>query len=143
VNASSFSGAARAVGVVLILLVAAAAGLAVGNLIQSISGDRSITADATFSRDALDDLQALRIDAPASADDDYVDYAQRHAAATQPYRDFGLRHPTVRAPLSDTFRLTGPSDVQASAGAEGTDTFRLTGPSDVEGTVLRGQRKAN
>lgn len=142
-NASSFSGAARTVAVVLILLVAAAAGLAVGNLIQSISGDRSITANATFSRAALDDLHALRTEASASVAQDYVDYAQRHATATQPYRDFGLRHPTVRAPLSDTFRLTGPSDVEAPAGAPMTDTFRLTGPSDIEGTVLRGQRKAN
>jgi len=142
VNASAFSGAARTVGVVLILLVAAGAGLAVGNLIQQVSGDRSRTAEAGFSIDALDDLQATRDDEPANAEG-YADYGIRHASVAPAYPDFGVRHPTVVAPqLSDTFRLTGPSNVEAPA-APTSDTFRLTGPSDVERTELRRQRTAN
>ena len=112
-NASAASTAARAAGILLIVALAVGAGLAAGNLIQRISGDRSITANAEFSVDAIADLHALRADESASVPHGYVDYARRHATATQPYVDYGLRHATVRAPiLSDTFRLTGPSDLE-------------------------------
>ena len=52
-----------------------------------------------------------------------MDYGQRHidaAAGTQ----------VAPALTSDTFRLTGPSQVED--GAPTSDTFRLTGPSDVD-----------
>ena len=43
-NATAASGVARAAGIVLVLVLAAAAGLAVGNLIQQVNGDGSLTA---------------------------------------------------------------------------------------------------
>ena len=116
-NASAASTAARtapaparAIGIVLIVAVAAAAGLAAGNVIQDLIGERSRTAEASFSLDAIADLHALRGD--ASAAQTYVDYAVRHMAAPADYPDFGVRHVPAAAPLTDTFRLTGPSDVE-------------------------------
>lgn len=143
-NAPAVNGVARAASIALILVLAAGAGLAVGNLIEQVSGDRSITADASFSRDALDDLHALRVDQPtAGAAAAYPDYGIRHAVVAESYPDWAIRHPAAAAArLTDTFRLTGPSDV-APTSASMTDTFRLTGPSDVERTALRGQRKAD
>ena len=131
VNASTVNGVARAASIALILVLAAGAGLAVGNFIQQMSADRSITAEATFSREALDDVNALRGNSAAAAD--YPDYAIRHAPAIPAYQDWALRHPVLAVPTTDTFRLTGPSDVEAPAGAETSDTFRLTGPSDTDG----------
>ena len=108
-NAPTFNGVARAASIALVVVLAVAAGLAVGNLIQQIGGEESITARASFSRDALDDLNAIRAEAPAAAA--YPDYAIRHAPATTAYPDWGIRHPTsVTVQLSDTFRLTGPSE---------------------------------
>ena len=136
-NAPTVHGLARAASVALILILAAGAGLAVGNLIQQVSGDRSITAQASFSRDALDDVNALRVEQAIAA---YPDYAIRHAPAAAAYPDWAIRHPANRASqATDTFRLTGPSDVEAPAAAATTDTFRLTGPSDT-GVQLRRQR---
>src|SRR5918995_3252146 len=83
VNASAASTAARAAGILLIVALAVGAGLAAGNLIQRISGDRSITANAEFSVDAIADLHALRADESPSVPHGYVDYARRHATATQ------------------------------------------------------------
>ncbi|HEX7172510.1 MAG TPA: hypothetical protein VF365_07885 [Candidatus Limnocylindria bacterium] len=144
-NAPAVNGVARAASIALILVLAAGAGLAVGNLIQQVSGDRSITADASFSRNALDDLHALRADQPAAAAAAaYPDYGVRHVVVAESYPDWAIRHPAAAATrLTDTFRLTGPSDAAAPASASMTDTFRLTGPSDVERTALRGQRKAD
>ena len=140
-NAPTLNGVARAAGIALVLVLAAGAGLAVGNLIQQVSGDRSITAQATFSRDALDDVNAIRAEQQAVAAA-YPDYAIRHAPASAAYPDWAIRHPSALASqLTSTFRLTGPSDVETNAADPTTDTFRLTGPSDVGGE-LRGQRKA-
>lgn len=94
-NAPTVNGVARAASILLILVLAAGAGLAVGNLIQQVNEDRSITAQASFSRDALDDLNALRAERPAEAA--YPDYAIRHAAAAEAYPDWGIRHPTPTA----------------------------------------------
>lgn len=132
-NAPAASGVARAAAIALTLLLAAGVGLVVGNLIQQVSGDRSITANASFSREALDDVNALREESASVAS--YPDYAIRHAPAMAAYPDWALRHPSTAsaaAPITDTFRLTGPSDVSAPAGESISDTFRLTGPSDVE-----------
>ena len=97
-NASTFASAARAVGLALILAIAAAFGLAVGNalngrtnpdagvniggMVPGNAGGTQIsrTATAAFSTDALAAVQAARGDKAAAAED-YVDYAQRHAAA--------------------------------------------------------------
>jgi hypothetical protein len=118
VNASAAStaartapGTARAVGIVLIVAVAAAGGLAAGNVIQDLIGDRSRTAEASFSLDAIDDLHALRGGGSAAAPT-YVDYALRHIAAPVDYPDFGIRHLPAAASPTDTFRLTGPSDLE-------------------------------
>jgi hypothetical protein len=124
-------GTARAIGIVLIVAVAAAGGLAAGNVIQELISDRSQTAEASFSLDAIADLQALRADGTAAAPT-YVDYAVRHIVAPVDYPDFGVRHLASAATLTDTFRLTGPSDVDSPAVAPMSDTFRLTGPSKVE-----------
>jgi hypothetical protein len=139
VNAPSTHGVARAAGIALVVILAAAAGLAAGNVLQQLRGDQSITAQASFSRDALDAVDATRGDRPAVAA--YPDYAIRHAPASAAVSDWALRHPIRAAQLSATFRLTGPSDVESAAADTMTDTFRLTGPSDT-GTELRGQRKA-
>lgn len=138
-NAPTVNGVARAASIALIVVLAAGAGLAVGNLIQEISGDRSISGQASFSRDALDDLNAIRTEPRAAAA--YEDYAIRHAPVVAAYPDWAIRHPAMLPQLTATFRLTGPSDVETNAGSATTDTFRLTGPSDV-GAELRGQRKA-
>ena len=97
-NASAIGPAARAVGLALILTIAAAAGLAVGNVLNArtnpdaganiggmVPGNAGGTpvsriATSTFSIDALQAVQAARGDKAAAAED-YVDYAQRHAAA--------------------------------------------------------------
>ena len=90
------SGVARAAGIVLVLVLAAAAGLAVGNLIQQVNGDGSITASPRRSLEGLAALQAIR----------------GEESTTQAYADYGIRHlAAAAAPTSDTFRLTGPSDV--------------------------------
>jgi hypothetical protein len=129
---------ARAAGIALVLVLAAGAGLAVGTLIQQVSGDRSITAQASFSREALDDLNALRAEQP-TAGDTYQDYAIRHAPVVAAYPDWAIRHPSMLPQGTTTFRLTGPSDVEAPVADGTTDTFRLTGPSDT-GVQLRRQR---
>lgn len=130
-RAKTAPAGARAIGIVLIVAVAAAGGLVAGNVIQELMADRSRTAEASFSLDAIADLQALRGDGTATAPA-YVDYAVRHMAAPVDYPDFGIRHLPAAATLTDTFRLTGPSDVDQPAVAPMTDTFRLTGPSEVE-----------
>jgi len=96
-NASTFASAARAVGLALILAIAAAFGLAVGNALNGLTNpDAGVNisgmvpgnaggtpvsriATAAFSIDALAAVQAARGDKAAAAED-YVDYAQRHAA---------------------------------------------------------------
>jgi hypothetical protein len=118
VFASASHGVARIAGIGLAVILAAAAGLAAGNLLQQVRGDESISAQASFSRNALDDVHATRGDRPAAA---YPDYAIRHAAANVAASDWALRHPVRAAGLTTTFRLTGPSDTAAE---------------------LRGQRKA-
>jgi hypothetical protein len=138
VNASASStaartapGNARAIGIVLIVATAAAAGLAAGNVVQELISDRSRTAEASFSLGAIADLHALRDDGTAAAPT-YVDYAVRHIVAPVDYPDFGIRHLPAAATLTDTFRLTGPSDVDSPAVAPMSDTFRLTGPNELE-----------
>ena len=115
-NASAIGPAARAVGLALILAIAAAAGLAAGNVLNGrtspdvganiggmVPGNAggtpiSRTATATFSMDALAAVQAARGDKAAAAWD-FVDYARRHAAAeaaaatnVEDYVDYAQRH---------------------------------------------------
>jgi hypothetical protein len=154
VNATAANGVARAAAIVLVLVLAAAAGLAVGNLIQQVTGDRSPT-DLARPLEGLAALQENR----GSESQAYADYGIRHAPAAAAFQDYGLRHITAAAATapttesewmdygqrhidaaagtqvapaltSDTFRLTGPSQVED--GAPTSDTFRLTGPSDVD-----------
>lgn len=97
-NATAFGTAARAAALAIVLVLAAASGLIVGNALNgrgnsdagpNISGNVpgnpggtviSRTATASFSLDAIEAVQAARGDA-AAASDDYVDYGQRHAPA--------------------------------------------------------------
>jgi hypothetical protein len=89
---TAFVTAARAVGLALVLVLAAASGLMVGNAIQGrdvwnagypdgwqggAAAPRSITADSAFSLDAISAVQAARGDARAP---DYVDFGLRHLA---------------------------------------------------------------
>lgn len=130
------TGVARAAGIVLVLVIAVAAGLAVGTLIQQ-ARDRS-PAGAILSQDARDTLDAHRAgEAALSADafdtvtplDEYTDYIIRHRAAAEDVSDYGLRHPTVAEDWAD-----GAADNMSVPRAlpDLSDTFRLTGPSDAE-----------
>ncbi len=115
-NATALGPAVRAVGLALILAIAAAFGLAVGNALNGranpdaganiggmVPGNAggtpvSRTAISSFSMDALEAVQAARGDEAAAAEEDYVDYAQRHAAAepaTGTSKE-SLAKPTVR-----------------------------------------------
>ena len=118
-NTTFSQNVARAAGILLIVILAAAAGLAAGNALQQVR-EASITAQAGFSQVALDDVAATRDERPAAAA--YPDYAIRHSPATSEADDWALRHRVLAAPTTSTFRLTGPSDTN---------------------TELRGQRKAN
>jgi hypothetical protein len=132
VNSSAATTTARAVAIALIIAVAAVAGLAVGNALQDRLGVSS--SQTGFSLEALQDLQQLRGDnAPAAAAaDDSSDYGIRHAVRAPAYVDYGVRH-AIAPVMTDTFRLTGPSRVGATAKAQAfTDTFRLTGPSQLD-----------
>ena len=104
------SGVARAAGIVLVLVLAAAAGLAVGKLIQQVNGDGSNPASPRRSLEGLAALQAIRDE--ESTGQTYADYGVRHAPV---FQDYGIRHladtAATPSPTSDTFRLTGPSDV--------------------------------
>ena len=113
-NASAIGTATRAVGLAIVIALAATVGLMVGNALQGRTttnagypegwqGGAAIplsrTADASFSLDAIADVQAARGDAAAAAKPDYVDYALRHAQAAesseQPTKET-LAKPTLR-----------------------------------------------
>lgn len=89
-NSATFSGFARTGLVAVVLVLAIAAGLAVGNAINGRGGTLngypagwqggaavpvSRVADTSFSLDAVRDIQALRNDAAAPA---FIDYGLRH-----------------------------------------------------------------
>ena len=152
------TGVARAAGIVLVIVIAAAVGLAVGTLIQQ-ARDGS-PAGAILSQDALDTLDAHRAgEAALSADafdtvtplDEYTDYAIRHHKAADDVSDYGLRHPTgaedwadgavdnMSVPRAIPDRSQGwtilalPLHVRDAIRANTlSDTFRLTGPSDTD-----------
>jgi hypothetical protein len=92
-NASAITTATRAVGLALVIVIAAALGLMFGNAIQGRTTTNagypdgwqggaavpvSRAADSAFSLAAIDAVQRARGD---SQQPDYVDYGQRHAAA--------------------------------------------------------------
>lgn len=94
--------AARAVGLAIVIVLAAASGIIVGNALQGrdainagypdgrlggAAATRSITAVATFSLDAISAVQAARGDAQTP---DYVDFGLRHLAV-----DAGAAQPTT------------------------------------------------
>jgi hypothetical protein len=96
-NASAIGSATRAIGLAVVIALAATVGLMVGNALQGVTNTNagypegwqggaaaplSRTADTSFSLDAIADVQAARGDAAAAAKPDYVDYAQRHTQAT-------------------------------------------------------------
>jgi hypothetical protein len=98
-NATAFGTAARAAALAIVLALAAASGIIVGNALNArgnsdagpnisafVPGNPggtviSRTAATSFSLDAIEAVQAARGDAAAAADDDYVDYGLRHAPA--------------------------------------------------------------
>lgn len=115
-NASVIGTAARAVGLAIVIALAATVGLMVGNALQGRgttnagypegwSGGAAIplsrTAEADFSLDAIGAVQAARGDAAAPARPDYADYGQRHLQVTtdesadQPTKET-LAKPTLR-----------------------------------------------
>ena len=97
-NATAFGTAARAAALAIVLVLAAASGIIVGNALNARSNSDaganisgfvpgnpggtmiSRTATTSFSLDAIEAVQAARGDAAAAADD-YVDYGLRHAPA--------------------------------------------------------------
>lgn len=116
-NASAIGTATRAIGLAIVIVLAATVGLMVGNALQGRAttnagypagwqGGAAIplsrTADTSFSLDAIGAVQAARGDAAAPARPDYADYALRHAqakakgdSATEPTKDT-LAKPTLR-----------------------------------------------
>ena len=129
-NSSAATTTARAVAIALIIVVAAVAGLAVGNALQGRLGIAGT--GSGVSLDGMEDNQQPRGDnAPAAAavDDSSVVF-------TDTFRLTGPSQvgaePKAQA-FTDTFRLTGPSQVGADPKAQTfTDTFRLTGPSQLD-----------
>jgi uncharacterized iron-regulated membrane protein len=108
-NASAIGTATRAVGLALVIALAAIFGLMFGNAVQrqpstnagypqgwqgGAAAPLSRTADSAFSLDTIAAVQAARGDAQSP---DYVDYAQRHAApeAAAPTKE-SLAKPTLR-----------------------------------------------
>jgi len=138
------SGVARAAGIVLVLVLAAAAGLAVGNLIQQVTDNGSIAASPRRSLEGLAALQAIRDE--ESDTQAYADYGIRHAPAAQVFQDYGVRHPIAAAPAlvweDYGIRHLAAAAATASTAASTSDTFRLTGPSDVDEPVVF-RRRAN
>jgi hypothetical protein len=114
-NASAIGTATRAFGLAVVIVLAAAVGLMVGNALQGLSTTNagypegwqggaavplSRTADTTFSLDAIGAVQAARGDAATAARPNYVDYAQRHLqakadASAKPTKQ-SLAKPTLR-----------------------------------------------
>jgi hypothetical protein len=94
-NATAFVTAARAVGLALVILAAAASGLVVGNALQGLAGTNAgyppgwqggaaapmaRTADAVFSIDAISAVRAARGDARVAG---YADYGIRHLVVAE------------------------------------------------------------
>jgi len=94
------SAVARTGAVALVITVAAALGIFVGDALRDRDGSTlnagspagwaggaaapvSRTADASFSLGAISALAAIRDSAPAGAAEDYPDYQLRHPAAPQ------------------------------------------------------------
>lgn len=115
-NASAIGTATRAVGLAIVIVLAATVGLMVGNALQGRGTTNagypegwqggaavplSRTADTSFSLDAISAVQAARGDAAAPATPDYIDYAQRHqqakaeSSSTEPTKQT-LAKPTLR-----------------------------------------------
>lgn len=132
------SGVARAAGIVLVLVLAAAAGLAVGNLIQQVNGDGSNAASPRRSLEGLAALQAIRDE--ESTTQTYADYGVRHAPV---FHDYGVRHRIAAAPalVWQDYGIRHLADTAATSSPT-SDTFRLTGPSDVDEPVVF-RRRAN
>jgi hypothetical protein len=95
-NASAIGTATRAVGLVIVIVLAATVGLMVGNALQGRGATNagypegwaggaavplSRTADTSFSLDAIGAVQAARGDAAAPARPAYADYGLRHRQA--------------------------------------------------------------
>lgn len=89
-NPGTVSAVARTGAVALVIAIAAALGLFVGDALRDGTIDAgaavpvSRTADASFSLDAIAALAAIRdTSAAAASAEDYPDYALRHPAAPQ------------------------------------------------------------
>jgi hypothetical protein len=116
-TATQGGGSARAIGIVLIVVIAAVAGLAVGTFIQQTSDDGSVTgAGATYYWPD----EPLNQHTPSSFG--------RVDAANWP--DYGLRL-RLGAVTGDAADMSLPLHISDPFpnGASSSDTFRLTGPS--------------
>ena len=108
-NATAANGVARAAAIVLVLVLAAAAGLAVGNLIKQVTGDRSPT-ELARPLEGLAALQANR----GTESQAYADYGIRHAPAAAVFQDYGLRHMTA-ATIDSAWMEHGRRLIEAAA----------------------------
>jgi hypothetical protein len=114
-NPGTISAVARTGALVLVIAVAAALGLVVGDAIRDRDGSTlnagypagwaggaavpvSRTADASFSLDAISAVAAIRDTSAstAAAGEDYLDYPLRHPAAPQPAPKTSPSGPTLR-----------------------------------------------
>lgn len=111
-NAATFTGAARAGVVALVLIIAATLGLVAGSVIRDDgpqlnagypagwAGGAAVpvsrTAATSFSLDAVLALAAIRDTGAAAASADYPDYGLRHSNAAQESTKLSPSAPTIR-----------------------------------------------
>jgi hypothetical protein len=120
-SATQRGGATRAVGIVLILVISIMAGLAVGTLIQQASDDRT---DATYfwPDEPLNHHTPSVFGAAYFWPDEPLNHHTPSSFERVPadWPDYGLRLRLLTvSETSDTFRLTGPSQVQGSNANQG------------------------
>lgn len=129
-SATQRGGSTRGVGIVLILVIAAMAGIAVGTLIQQSGDDRSATGAEVSGATYYWPDEPLNHHTPSFFGATYFwpDEPLSHHTPSSFERvpadwpDYGLRiRVGAAAESSDTFRLTGPSQLQGSNANQGED----------------------
>ncbi len=99
-------GSARTVGIALVFVIGAAvAGIATGTILQQAIADPSSVVVSQAAVNTMHDMLARDRAAEALALQNATNWP-----------DYAIRH---RAPVSDTFRFTGPSRIQIVAGLGG------------------------
>jgi hypothetical protein len=110
------TSAPRIVAVSLMLVIAAAGGLAVGSVLQSWTQEEAGAATSGFSLEALEAVRVTRGDAAAAVTAPAIesDYGLRHGAAAEhraaanAESDYGLRHgAAAERPASAPQRASG------------------------------------